>query len=386
MAKRKEPATAPLERQWRGKWEAISRELEAELYTRLVDQGMEPRKAVREAFGKLNVESQVQEEILDEVVQAISVGKNGTLTLAIATKAQVGAVKKWWLHHHWSGDNLSLSKRIAKNRMRAIVVSEVKQGIKNGDAWTTLARNINQKDLVQGDVAGHIWDLINAGKRALQDPKAASEVAKALRKSQARIEQLAKDGAPTEYLKKAYSNVVKVAEKGSAQALEKAIERAVRNKARYNAERIARTEKARAYSEGFHVQLAQDDDAIGWRSELSSRHPVPDICDFHAGADLYGAGPGVYPIGRGPEYPYHPHCTCQKTIIYGDDKILQSAYDSDGGKRFIQQNKSIQRNLLGVGGAEEFGRDKGGWERNLKNWNGHTRLGPELPEKFWGLK
>jgi hypothetical protein len=37
---------------------------------------------------------------------------------------------------------------------------------------------------------------------------------------------------------------------------------------------------------------------------------VTDICDLHAGLDLFGLGPGIYLRAAAPVPPYHPHCRC----------------------------------------------------------------------------
>jgi len=373
----------PLENQFRDKWRGLSSEIESLLFKKVVRGGMAPRKATREIFRELKVEDALQSEILDEVVQSINVGKGGELSLSASSGASVDGLKKWWLNHHWVSDNMSLSQRISKNKMRSLIVKEITDSMRSAEAWTRTAKRVTDAQLVSGDVAGYMWEVINAGRRALHDPETSAKVASKLRKAQANIERLANNGAPTQRLRAAYKNVIDVVESGNTAAIESAVQRAVRQKARYNAERIARTERARAYGQGFHAQVSQDEDAVGWRSELSSRHPMPDICDFHAGADLYGMGEGVYPTTRGPEYPYHPHCTCVKTIVYKGDEAAISDYNSSAGKKFLEKNKSIQKKLLGTKGADNFRRNPNGWSRNLNNWRGHGKVGPELPKKYW---
>ena len=63
---------------------------------------------------------------------------------------------------------------------------------------------------------------------------------------------------------------------------------ATQEKARYFAERIARTEKARAYMDGVMYQYAHDPDCVAFKWKLSSCHPCDDICDLYARADLWG--------------------------------------------------------------------------------------------------
>ena len=51
-------------------------------------------------------------------------------------------------------------------------------------------------------------------------------------------------------MRAAYSELMDVIEKGNAAAVNRAVYVATQEKARYHAERIARTERARAYAEG----------------------------------------------------------------------------------------------------------------------------------------
>ena len=77
-------------------------------------------------------------------------------------------------------------------------------------------------------------------------------------------------------------------------------------RARYFAERIARTEKARAYIDGVMYHYANDPDCVAFKWKLSSRHPCDDICDLYARADLWGMGEGIfqndcwYHVGKAP--------------------------------------------------------------------------------------
>lgn len=72
-----------------------------------------------------------------------------------------------------------------------------------------------------------------------------------------------------------------------------AIDVAVQEKARYFAERIARTEKARAYMDGVMYHYAHDPDCVAFKWKLSSRHPCDDICDLYA-YRLVGMGEGIF--------------------------------------------------------------------------------------------
>lgn len=93
-------------------------------------------------------------------------------------------------------------------------------------------------------------------------------------------------------------------------ALEKQLKIAFYERNRYFANRIARTELHRNYTDQVARELMDDDqmEYVQWR--LSSTHPKTDICDRHAKLDAYGLGPGVYPKTDAPKPPAHPFCRC----------------------------------------------------------------------------
>lgn len=115
----------------------------------------------------------------------------------------------------------------------------------------------------------------------------------------------------TPSLRAAYLQALDAIEQGmGAKLLAKRLEVAYYEKMRYNANRIAQTELHRTYATRQAAELLDDTgvEVVQWR--MSPTHPEPDICDYFAGADLYGLGPGVYPKGRAPVAPAHPHCRC----------------------------------------------------------------------------
>lgn len=115
-----------------------------------------------------------------------------------------------------------------------------------------------------------------------------------------KINRLAKNGAPNKALQAAYNKLLEAVQKGNEKAIEKAVEVAVNEKSRYVAERITRTEMARAWADGFIAKMQKDADIVAVKFKLSSRHPVFDICDMYAKADMYGLGAGIYPKDKLP--------------------------------------------------------------------------------------
>lgn len=86
----------------------------------------------------------------------------------------------------------------------------------------------------------------------------------------------------------------------------------------YEALRLARTEMTRAFGDATLRAAREDPSAMGVQFELSSSHPVYDICDVHTAADDYGLGKGTYPLDAAPDYPFHPNCLCIMTIATED--------------------------------------------------------------------
>lgn len=90
------------------------------------------------------------------------------------------------------------------------------------------------------------------------------------------------------------------------------------NNAYSRALRVMRTELNRAHGEAYRQGAGRHPDVIGERFVLSPNHPRPDICDTWASADLYGMGPGIYPIGKAP-WPAHPNTMSYLEAVFRDD-------------------------------------------------------------------
>ena len=131
--------------------------------------------------------------------------------------------------------------------------------------------------------------------------------------------RLAQNGAPNRALKTSYKELLGAVESCSDKALKRAIRTTVEEKSRYVAERIARTESARAWYQGFLKDTIDDPDVVAYRWVESTRHPTEDICDEYAKVDAYGLGPGIFPKDKAPELPAHPHCLCHYEKVYASE-------------------------------------------------------------------
>lgn len=98
----------------------------------------------------------------------------------------------------------------------------------------------------------------------------------------------------------------------------------------YEALRLARSEMSMAFMEGTYASGRVNPAYKGVRWNLSGSHPLPDICDDLASADLYGLGPGGYPAGDEPPYP-HPNCVVAGTVVTGPPVLASTTrwYEGD---------------------------------------------------------
>ena len=184
-------------------------------------------------------------------------------------------------------------------------------------------------------------------------------------------------------LKAAYMRLARQLETSGSRGLDRAVRVATEEKARYHADRIARTESVRAWDASFRARINDDPRVVGIRSRTSSAHKIFDICDFYATADLYGMGPGCYPKDRAPACPYHPHCTCNRTPIYrkrpSEAPPRAGGPDIDAGARALKgMSESDRRQLLGIHGAKAFAANPGSWTGSMRHWSGPGGPDPAL--------
>ena len=85
------------------------------------------------------------------------------------------------------------------------------------------------------------------------------------------------DNLSTQELKAACNGIIGAILKGNEEMVDKAIDVVIQEKARYFAERIARTEKARAYMYGVMYPYAHDPDCVAFKWKISGCHPCDDI-------------------------------------------------------------------------------------------------------------
>ena len=149
--------------------------------------------------------------------------------------------------------------------------------------------------------------------------------------------------------------------------MQEVINRAIKEKSYYNAQRLVRTETAKAYGDSFFDKILKNNDIVAYQSILSPRHPVPDICDFYANTDLYGLGKGVFPKNVGPEYPYHPNCLCILKPIYNTNDT--PGLDESKAVSYIKKlGKDKSKSLFGEN-FETVVKDPSLWKKYLKGFS-----------------
>jgi hypothetical protein len=326
---------------------------------------------------KYKIDKKLRDALLKSVVGAVQVGVGTSVDI----ESNI-AVQKWFLDKiHTVGINM-FSKAVNDLSRFDEMKYLLHTGMRLKESVQLSAVRLAHSGIVNGDIAEDIQKVV-AGVKKLsvlaEDPKLSKKFNSDLRRVQSRIATLERPS--TSKLKRAYQDIIELSSNATNEAIEKVVERAVLQKARSNAERIAATEIARAYGDAVFTDAAHNDDVIGVRSILSSAHGRYDICDFYADSDLYGMGAGVFPKDHAPPFPYHPYCTC----------ILDNVYTGEANPGKFNPNKADsfihalpankKQELLGKRGAERFNKKESAWDDELNNYQPHESKGITIPVK-----
>lgn len=279
----------------------------------------------------------------------------------------------------WASDGLKLSKRLHRNahKVQRETAEVIKQSLKRGKSTREIARSIFEGYGKGGIIATDKLPKHIERIRKLKPPQSLNDeelaqFKRVIRRTERQVQQ-----NTTPSLRAAYSELIQAVDEGNAIDLSRAVTVAVQEKARYNAERIARTETARAYADGQMLRYKDDDDVVALKWQLNSRHPVCDICDVYANADFYGLGKGIYPKDKFPTLPAHPHCMCRISPVFDFEVDIHQAKENieEGGKRYINSlSKVNQERILGVQGLEQVQRGKEPWTQRARGWTGEAFL------------
>lgn len=317
----------------------------------LILAGMDPKEAVKVAYHRYPVMRHLYKDLLDDLVGDFVEGYGKKQAAAKFEREAISAAMK----KSWTDDGVNLSERMYKNSKKIQTESAevIGKAIKEGESAAKTAKKLfdgygKGGIIPEQDIPEFIQEVKDLPVPDWLDEKAVAEWKAAIHHARKLIEQ-----GTTPGLRAAYSEVMDAIENGANQNVSKAIDTAVQEKTRYTAERIARTERARAYADGVMAKYMDDPDIVAFQWKLSDRHPKYDICDVYAHADLYGLGKGIFPKDKFPKLPAHPHCLCRiKPIVDGMiDMSRQKDNVDKGGKAYIDTlPKREQERLLGVHG------------------------------------
>ena len=365
MVKRDQKALLRIIRRLESEYQEEAKEAAEELYA-LLDRGYKVEAALAQLRKDHPALFQLS-GLQDAMVEAAAYGYG--IVPAILTDTQAKAWRRA-LSKSWDDSGMTLSEKIhgAGVKMRESIISTIRSQMRRNATWTSMAR-----ELYDGYNSGKAVTMQQALPKYLQTvrnaygtPRIVAESRKALRN----IERLSQNGAPTKALKAAYKQLIEIAQTGTEEALNKACWVAMQEKSRYIADRIARTEMARAWADGFLADIMQDDDVVAVKWKLSSRHPVFDVCDMYSKANMYNLGAGIYPKAKLPPLPAHPHCLCSCTTVYAGEVDLKKQKDcikAEGEKWLANLSDDHRRKVLGIQGNKAFKRGAD-WREYMRNW------------------
>ena len=334
----------------------------------LLTQGFDVDSAIEQAYQLYPVMDGMKESIVDDMVKAFT---SGYVNAGVAVGVDTGTIPytsesiSTAMQKAWAKDNFNLSTRLHTRgqAVRKEVGDILNATIGKGNTNKKIASELFNRGVIDTAELPQFMEQV----AKLPIDTTAEEKRKLLRKVQRQVSKRTTAG-----LRAGYNEVIKAVESDNQQKLDKAIEIATEEKTRYNAERIARTETARAYADGQVSRYKDDEDVVAFQWKLGSRHPVFDICDFYANADLYGMGKGVFPKDKVPTLPAHPHCMCRlKPIV--DGMIDNSTPKENINERGMDLLKSLsvkeQERLLGVHGRVAVLEGKARWQDHLRGWD-----------------
>lgn len=332
--------------------------------------GLTPNEAVRNAYAKYPVMDMMKATLQAELVNTFMAGYGDNVPYSAKSISQA-------MSESWASDDLTLSKRLYRrsSTIRNEVADTIKQALKTNKTVKGLAKSIfdgygKGGIIPEASIPKFLSKLSDINISGEATPEAKRKERELLRSVKGKIARL-----DTPYVRAAYNEVAAAVEDGNEIRLQKAIYSATQEKARYHAERIARTENARAYADGQMNRFLDDDDIVAFQWKLSSRHPRYDICDFYANADLYGLGKGVYPKDKFPRLPAHPHCMCHIKPMTELDIDVNKRHNNleQAGLEYIKSlSKKHQEVLLGVNGREQVLTGKETWQNIARGWTSNT--------------
>ena len=328
----------------------------------LMAEGYSVRFAVYQAYKEHPVMQTMHREAIAQIRAEAERGYGDSLPQGITDRL---------FTHAWAPDGLTLSERTthASILVREMVARTISEQIKKSATYRQASLAIFDGYQEAGIIPAQslpkfLREMTQIARRMNISRDEMLAMLKPIRR------QIAK--GTTAGMRAAYSQLVDALEDQNEKALNKAIYTATQERTRYFADRIARTEMARAYQDGFLLKWDANDDCVAYQWKLSGRHPRYDICDLYAKANLYGLGAGVFPKDKVPRLPAHPHCMCfLKPVIRGMmDNETPIDRVEEGGREYLGSVSLHHRQmLLGIHGEKDV---RGGvsWTARARGYSG----------------
>lgn len=351
-------------------------ELVIQAVLRNIRNGMTPRKAVNKALKDVNFQ-RVNDQAVRNLVLAAACTGYGVWPHMLTAVSQKN-ITDTLLSDSWAADNVKLSRRLHTMDVERLAAQTIQTAIKRAQTVRDEAMalydgyNSGKGVLDKAELPKKLQEIERLAREALNgDAKALADIRK---KSSALKHETGK--LESENLKAAYRSLAEACgDTLNEKVLERAVQTAIEERTRYYAERIARTEAARAWFDGYIARTQDDDDVWGYRWVLSSRHKfVPfDQCDVCANMNV-GYGKGVYPKGKVPSIPRHPHCMCSLVdVITGQFKGQGKSIKPDGAQEYLNSlDDSRLMKLFGKEGMDAY-KDGGDWQQLLRGWQGFEK-------------
>jgi hypothetical protein len=353
---------------FREQWRVIEAEI-LDYILAEIKSGKNIDTVLNSAFRELDIDNR-----LKNIITGLAIRGTVSAGLEIIDKAKY---ENFVLNTVWPDGTVSLGQKLTQKQVKNDIIASLKISIKNNKAWNTTAKALTDKQLVSGDIAKHMKELIKLSRKQNLTKEDKVAYQRAVRKSQREIDKLSANDAPTTRLKKAYQRVLNATEAGATEALDRSIISAVKAKGRFRAETIARTELVRNRIAAEQYIIDNDDDVVAWKSILSSRHKVIDQCDAWAKMNLYGLGPGVFPKSVPVSIPYHPNCLCFIKKIYRSE-IEEPKLDIKQGAKWLKENPAQRRVMMTRENEEKFLKNPNQWQKYITGWDGLIENTPRL--------
>lgn len=306
------------------------------------------------------------------------------------TAASEEAIKRKLMSVPWTGDKMKLSERLHSLKVRQNVIFAISSAMKQAKTVAQMAMDIydgynsGQGVLDQAVLRKDLNKVLQMARRAVQGDET---ILGELRKKALKIQQYTRS-MKTKPLQAAYHAFLDActADVLNETAIERAAWTAIEETTRYQAERMARTEAARAWFDGYIAAREDDSDVWGYRWRLSSRHyrcPF-DQCDVCANMNV-GYGKGIYPKNKVPSIPRHPHCMCMLEEVFSWEQDGEEI-KPEGAREYIDSlDERKKQALFGEDGLQAY--EAGGdWQKILRGWDGFRKPKSRLSLDDFPLK